>query len=83
VRYTRDQNPWASENRTPELMEVLLTYGARARPFVPELTRIADTFARGNPDFPRHLDARKAASIRKTIAAIEASTETPDLIRLD
>ena len=44
VNYTRDQNPWASEHRTPELMEILLGYGTHAKSVVPELTRIAHYF---------------------------------------
>jgi hypothetical protein len=39
VNYTRDQNPWASEHRTPELMEILLSYGTHAKSVIPELTR--------------------------------------------
>ena len=31
VRYTRQQNPWASELRTPELMTILLSYGTHAK----------------------------------------------------
>ena len=82
VNYTRDQNPWASEHRTPELMEILLGYGTHAKSVVPELTRIAHYFEKDEKDFPKELMLRKAKCVRETIRAIEAATETPELSRL-
>jgi hypothetical protein len=79
VRYTREQNPWASEHRTPELMNLLLAYGTHAKEFIPELEKIARYFEHDEPDFPRHLGLQKANNMRETIAAIRASTETPAL----
>jgi hypothetical protein len=83
VQYTRDQNPWASEKRTPELMEILLSYGTHAKAVIPELTRIADYFEKDEPNFPRHLMVQKARAVRETIRQIEDSTETPKLHRLE
>jgi len=83
VKYTRTQNPWASEKRTPELMKLLLLYGAHAKPAVGELRRIADYFENDEKDFPRRLMLEKAKVVRETIRAIEASDEHPDLIRLE
>jgi len=82
VNYTRDQNPWASEERTPKLMKILLTYGAHGKSVIPELTRIGDYFEKDEKDFPKNLMLMKAKSVRATISAIEASTDTPELIRL-
>jgi hypothetical protein len=82
VKYTRDQNPWASEHRTPELMKILLSYGAHAKSVIPELTSIGHYFEKEEKDFPKELMARKAKCVRETITAIEASTDTPELIRL-
>ncbi len=82
VNYTRTQNPWASEHRTPELMKILLTYGTHAKSAIPELTRIADHFEKGEKDFPRELSLAKAKCVRETIRAIEASSEFPELIRM-
>jgi len=82
VKYTRGQNPWASEHRTPELMKILLSYGAHAKPVIPELKRIADYFEKDEKDFPKKLMLVKAKSVRETIAAIEASTDSPELIRI-
>ncbi len=81
VQYTRDQNPWDSQERTPELMKVLLSYGTHAKSVIPELTRIADYFEKDEPDFPEELMLIKARSVRETIRAIEASTDSPELIR--
>lgn len=82
VDYTRNQNPWSSENRTPELMEILLSYGAHGKAVLPELTRIADYFEKDEPDFPRPLMIRKANSVRDAIRQIEASTDLPELVPL-
>jgi HEAT repeat protein len=82
VIYTRDQNPWASERRTPELMQILLTYGTHAKAVIPDLTRIATYFEKEEEDFPPHLMREKANAVRETIIAIEASTDTPELIRI-
>lgn len=83
VKYTRDQNPWSSENRTPELMKILLSYGANGKSLIPELSRIADYFENDEPDFPRELGLRKAKSVREAIAEIEAATSAPDLVPID
>jgi len=82
VKYTRDQNPWESQIRTPELMKILLTYGTHAKGVIPELTKVANFFAKDEKDFPPRLMAMKAKSVRDTITAIEASTDTPKIIRI-
>ncbi len=82
VKYTRDQNPWASEHRTPELMEILLSYGTNAKSVIPELTKIAHYFEKEEKDFPKNLMLVKAKCVRETISAIEASTDSPQLIRI-
>lgn len=83
VDYTRDQNPWSSQKRTPEMMKILLTYGTHAKSVIPELTKIADYFEKDEKNFPKELMRMKAKSVRETIRAIEASNETPPLIRLE
>jgi hypothetical protein len=82
VKYARMQNPWASEKRTPKLMEILLSYGTHAKSAIPELEKIAADFADGEVDFPKRLSLQKAECVRETIRAIEASKETPKLIRI-
>ena len=83
VKYTREQNPWDSQERTPELMKILLSYGAHAKTVIPELTKIADYFEKDEPDFPKELMRIKAKSVRETIRAIKASKDSPQLIRLN
>jgi HEAT repeats len=83
VSYTRHQNPWDSQERTPELMKVLLSYGTHAKSVLPELVKIADYFEKDEPNFPEELMARKAKCVRETIAAIKASNLTPQLIDLE
>ena len=83
VEYTRAQNPWASEKRTPQLMRILLSYGARAKSAIPELKQIADYFEKGEKNFPRRLSLDKANVVRETIRAIDASKEYPELIRIE
>ena len=82
VKYTRAQNPWASEKRTPELMKILLSYGAHAKSTIPELKQIAGRFEKGEKNFPRALSLKKAKVVRETIRAIQASDEYPELIRI-
>jgi len=82
VKYTRDQNPWSSQNRTPELMKILLAYGNHAKAVIPELTALAHYFEKEEKDFPPQLMIQKANSVRDTIKAIEASTDAPALITL-
>lgn len=82
LNYTRHQNPWDSQVRTPELMKIILNYGTHAKPLIPELEKLAHYFEKDEPDFPPALMIIKAKSVRDTILAIQASQDTPDLIRL-
>jgi hypothetical protein len=82
VKYTRDQNPWSSQKRTPELMKILLAYGTHAKAVIPELEKLAHYFEKEEKDFPPKLMIEKASSVRDTIRAIESSTDTPQLIKL-
>ncbi len=83
VNYTRNQNPWDSQERTPELMKILMDYGANAKTVIPELTKIADYFEKDEKNFPRHLMIMKAKCVRETIRSIEASTDSPELIGIN
>ncbi len=83
VKYARDQNPWASQIRTPELMKILLAYGTHAKSVIPDLEKLAHYFEKEEKDFPPNLGLQKANSVRDTIKAIEMSTETPTLVRLE
>ncbi len=82
VNYIGNQNPWASQVRTPELLKILVSYGTHAKSTIPALTQLADTFSKGEPAFPKNLSLQKEKDVRDAIVAIEASTETPTLIKI-
>ena len=82
VDYTRTQNLWASEKRIVVLMDILRSYGARAKAMIPQLNRYADEIAKGETAFPAKLSVQKAETVRETIRLIEASTESPELIQI-
>jgi hypothetical protein len=80
--YLRTQNPWASEHRTPEILEVLASYGANAQRVVPHLRETAAMFDKGETNFPDRLSKQKAKAVRGAIEKIEASEDRPPLRRL-
>jgi hypothetical protein len=82
VDYVRLQNPWASEKRIVEILNILCSYGAHAKPYVSELNHIADELSKGEKDFPKHLSLQKAEAVREAILKIETSTDSPELIRI-
>jgi len=82
VDYIRTQNKWASQIRTPELLEFLLQYGSNMKPLIPELEKIAAEFAAGEENFPKNLSLQKAAAVREAIRKIEASELRPELSRI-
>jgi hypothetical protein len=82
VDYIRGQNRWASEKRTPQLLEILKSYGSNAKPLIPQLEKNAANIENGEPDFPKHLSVQKAAMLREAADEIGAMTEKPELIQL-
>ena len=80
--YLRTQNPWASQNRTPEILDILPAYGAHAQRILPHLRETAALFEKGEPDFPKRLSEQKAQAVRAAIARIESAQERPELRRL-
>ena len=77
--YLRTQNPWASEHRTPEILEVLDHYGAEAQSVIPHLQETAALFEKGEQNFPQRLSMQKAAAVREAIRKIEAAKDHPEL----
>jgi hypothetical protein len=57
VQYARDQNPWESQIRTPELMAILCSYGAKAKVVLPELRRLGRLLREGRAGLPGRADA--------------------------
>lgn len=76
VEWTRTQNHWHSADRTPELMKILLEYGAAAKPAIPELKKIADSLDNDEHNHMRQAFPKQAKeiskTIRETIPALEA-----------
>jgi len=82
VHYVRHMKQHGSQKRVPEVLDILLGYGAHVQRAVPRLHEIADFFEQEEQDFPHKLSLQKAAAVREAIRAIEASTERPTLIRI-
>ena len=80
--YIREQNKWASEHRTPQILKILLSYGAHAKSVIPHLEETTALFDKGEENFPAHLSKQKAANLREAIASITAATESPKLRKL-
>ena len=83
VAYSRDQKQHGSEKRIGKVLEMLETYGAHGKRVIPRLEAVANYFENEEEDFPRHLSLGKAQRVRETIAAIQASTDEPELIHLN
>ncbi|MEI6177162.1 MAG: HEAT repeat domain-containing protein, partial [Verrucomicrobiota bacterium] len=82
TNYILNQNIWASQIRTPEILKILVSYGAHAKSAIPQLKQAAEIFDKGEGDFPKDMSVQKAADVRKAIADIEASTDKPDVRRI-
>ena len=80
--YLLNQNIWASQIRTPEILKILVSYGAHAKAAIPELKQAAEMFDKGEKGFPQHMTVQKAADVRKAIAEIEAATDKPELRKI-
>ena len=80
--YILKQNPWASEKRTPEILKILLSYGTHAKSVIPTLERAAAYYEAGEEGFPKNLSKQKAENIREAIRTIQASKDSPKLIRI-
>ncbi len=80
--YVQHQKPHASEKRTPEVLKILMGYGAHAQSSIPALEQAAHYFENDEPDFPKRLSLGKAKAVREAIVAIRAAKERPPLISI-
>lgn len=80
--YLLNQNIWASQIRTPEILKIFVSYGAHAKSAIPQLKQGAEMFDKGEKGFPKHMTLQKAADVRKAIAEIEAATDQPERRRI-
>ena len=71
VDYARHQNPWGSESRMGEIMQALVSYGAAAKPLVPQLKELAQA-CRDEQDFPDDCKAKKVAAVEAAITTLGA-----------
>ena len=77
VDYARHQTAWGSEGRMGEILAVLKSYGAAAKPTLPELRELL-TYCR-NEQFPEDCKRQKIAAVEDAIKCIEAATNQPSL----
>ncbi len=77
--YLRTQNPWASEHRTPEILEVLDAYGSEAQSVIPHLEETAALFDKGEVNFPKNLSKQKAKAVRDAVQKIKSAKDHPEL----
>lgn len=82
VHYVRHQKQHGSEKRVPQILKILIGYGAHAQTGIPELLQTADYFDNDEQDFPKKLSRRKATAVRDAVRTIRAATERPPLIRI-
>ncbi len=78
--YAQTMANHSSERRMGALMKVLASYGTAAKRLVPDLRKLV-TQIHADPDFPDWAKKIKAQHVLDGIAAIEASTDQPELIR--
>ena len=83
AHYVRYQKPHASEKRTPQVLEILIGYGAHAQSSIPELEKWVDYFENDEPDFPKRLSQGKAQAVREAIETIKAAQARPTLISIE
>jgi hypothetical protein len=77
----KTQGGHGSEHRTGEIMKIITSYGAAAKPQIPALREVIASFnletERG--EFPPSLNLVRVGAIEDTIRAIETSTKQPEL----
>jgi HEAT repeat protein len=78
--YAQTMANHSSERRMGDLMKVIASYGTAAKRIVPDLRKLVDQI-HADPDFPDWAKKIKAQHVLDGIAAIEAATEQPELIR--
>lgn len=78
--YAQTMANHSSERRMGNLMKTLASYGSAAKRIVPDLHKLVDQI-HADPDFPDWAKKIKAQAVLDGIAAIEAATEQPRLIR--
>ncbi len=75
------QGGHGSESRTGEIMKIIASYGAAAKPQIPALRKVIASFNRDTErrEFPGSLNLVRVGAIEDTIKAIETATTQPEL----
>jgi hypothetical protein len=75
------QGGHGSESRTGEIMKIIGSYGAAAKPQIPALRKVIESFNRDTErrEFPPSLNLVRVGAIEDTIKAIETATTQPEL----
>jgi HEAT repeat protein len=75
------QGGHGSESRTGEIMKIIASYGAAAKPQIPALRKVIASFNRDTErrEFPPSLNLVRVGAIEDTIRAIETATTQPEL----
>ena len=75
------QGGHGSESRTSEIMKIIASYGAAAKPQIPALRKVIASFNRDTErrEFPPSLNLVRVGAIEDTIKAIESATTQPEL----
>jgi hypothetical protein len=75
------QGGHGSESRTGEIMKIIASYGTAAKPHIPALRKVIESFNRDTErrEFPGSLNLVRVGAIEETIRAIESATTQPEL----
>lgn len=75
------QGGHGSERRTGEIMKIIASYGAAAKPQIPALRKVIESFNRDTErrEFPGSLNLVRVGAVEDTIRSIEAATTQPEL----
>ncbi len=82
VTYLQNQNDWGNAKRTPDILKSLVSYGAHAQKYIPDLEKIADQFAA--EDAKRRPQSRNGMDkmVQDAINQIKNSNDRPTLINI-
>jgi hypothetical protein len=75
------QGGHGSERRTGEIMKIIASYGAAAKPQIPALRKVIESFNRDTErrEFPPSLNLVRVGAVEDTIRSIETATTQPEL----
>lgn len=78
LTFATSQSPHGSEDRTGEIMKLLISYGRAAEPLIPDLEKLVITFEQ-EEGFPDWAKEKKVDAVKAAIESLRASQEQPKL----